>query len=822
MTESQDEPGLDAPVSIFRFGDVEVDLPQLSIRRAGQEVRVQHQVFAVLTYLLEHRDRVVTKVEILDNVWGDRFVGESALTSRIKSIRQAVGDDGKTQAIIRTVHGQGYQFVAKVEDARQGTAPEATTDTGAIGPRLTRPGKTLIGRAALLESAAGVLAPGSATTFTGPAGVGKTHLARTLGANEADRFPDGSWFVSLADVRQQDAVADTVLQAMGEQRLSDGDAVDGVVAKLKEKHSLLILDNCEHLLSAVQDLVERVLQECQNVAILTTSRLRLGTGVERLVDVPPLDAPASVELFLSAAATSGVDISAASEQVSLLCDQLDHLPLALELAGAQVRALGLDGLVSLLDERLELLSDLDQGPGRSLVRAIASSFDRLDDDHQRTLAIFSQFAGSFDLRAASALAQSGSDLSAIDAVKHVIDLTEHSLLVVERTADETRYRLLESIRLFAEEQLEEREKAIAAHLAYYLSEAKAVQDGLLGNDFETAWAVAGNDWPNYRAALDYALESGRLSDAEELLAATIDYAELAQEFEHVSWSERTLAAWPSGEPVEPRLYANLGRLIAFQGRGKELGRLAKLAGAPQSGRSAAIVHWWSAIVTGNTDEQKRCTEILVDLTSGSGGIGEFQQVWFRQLLLQDLDNETDYSIERTQRLRAADGPVGQAYGLVIDTGSALRAGQHQLALDICARQIALSERSGAHAIGVIAMVNRSIVLSLHPDLTIALDHLLDNMVRHQKRALWTTATIDAGSAALVFANLGHLYDVGVIIAARTAAGLTGGIRAVESELRRVEAAAKDDVRFSEGLAVGNRMDQSELCTFVIAKLSAMT
>ena len=111
---------------IFSFGAFELDTDVFELRRAGVPVAMEPQVFSVLAYLVEHRDRVVTKNELLDNVWGDRFVGESALTTRIKAARRAVGDDGAQQRVIKTVHGRGFRFVAAVRDngtsARHGAA----------------------------------------------------------------------------------------------------------------------------------------------------------------------------------------------------------------------------------------------------------------------------------------------------------------------------------------------------------------------------------------------------------------------------------------------------------------------------------------------------------------------------------------------------------------------------------------------------------------------------------------------------------------------------------------------------------------------------
>ncbi len=114
------------------FGDVEIDVAAMSVRRDGARVPVEPQVFDVLRYLLEHRERVVTKDEILDAVWGNRFVSESALTSRIRSARRAVGDDGQRQAMIRTIHGRGYQFVAVPDPPPADPDPDPDSDPPSV------------------------------------------------------------------------------------------------------------------------------------------------------------------------------------------------------------------------------------------------------------------------------------------------------------------------------------------------------------------------------------------------------------------------------------------------------------------------------------------------------------------------------------------------------------------------------------------------------------------------------------------------------------------------------------------------------------------
>jgi DNA-binding winged helix-turn-helix (wHTH) protein len=131
----------------WRIGEAEIDVDRREVRRAGAQVAVEPQVFDVLVHLVEHRDRVVTKEELLDTIWGDRFVSESALTSRVKAARRAIGDDGRSQRLIRTHHGRGYRFVGDVEalegatPAADGTADGMATRPATHGPAATHPAR---------------------------------------------------------------------------------------------------------------------------------------------------------------------------------------------------------------------------------------------------------------------------------------------------------------------------------------------------------------------------------------------------------------------------------------------------------------------------------------------------------------------------------------------------------------------------------------------------------------------------------------------------------------------------------------------------------
>ena len=455
---------------MIRFADCELNLDRIVLRRGGEEIRIEPQVFDVLAYLVQHRGTVVRKEELLDAIWGDRFVSESALTTRIKAARQAVGDSGAKQLIIRTVHGRGYEFVAiveEVDDDRTGatTSPVATGTT--LGVRL----QPLIGREALLEQLADMIGEHRLVTLVGPGGVGKTSLAMELARTVGSQFEDGVHVVEFVSVVDDDATAAALATAIDVNLRKSSSIDDAIVNHLRSRQSLLVLDNCEHLIEPVAELVARILREAPTVSIVATSREPLAVAGERLWTVDPLPtgpqglfgtdpvldelaAIPAVALFVArakAADPSFVFDAGTAPLVVEICRRLDGIPLAIELAAARARAIGVAEVAHRLDQRFGVLKAMRRGSDprhRTMHDAISWSYDMLEPEERALFTALSVFAGPFDLRSAEALAPGG------DALDLLTRLTERSMLAVRPGAGgSTRYELLETLREYGRTRL---------------------------------------------------------------------------------------------------------------------------------------------------------------------------------------------------------------------------------------------------------------------------------------------------------------------------------------------------------------------------------
>lgn len=315
-------------------------------------------------------------------------------------------------------------------------------------PGLPAPVTSFVGRQAELEALVAALREHRMVTATGPGGVGKTRLALNVAESTAAGYRDGAWFVDLVHVTDPALVTAAVAQTVGVPEQGTGSIEQALVAALAGRDALVVLDNCEHVLDGVRDCVERVLAGCPDIRVLATSRTRLLGPYEWVYAVPGLSDVDGVALF---AARSGAAAEADARRVTALCEALDGIALAIELAAARYATLGLDGLEAGLDERLRFLTGRAR-PGdrhRSLRDAIAWSYDLLVPEHRSLLCAVAVFASWFDVEAAHVVTGTGR----ADVADGLARLAEHSLLVAE-PGTPTRYRVLETIRQYGAEQLE--------------------------------------------------------------------------------------------------------------------------------------------------------------------------------------------------------------------------------------------------------------------------------------------------------------------------------------------------------------------------------
>lgn len=528
---------------LFDFAACTLDTDRLILRRDGESVAVEPQVVAVLVYLIEQRGQVVSKEELLDAVWGDQFVSQSALTSRVASLRAAVGDDGKRQSIVRTVHRRGYEFVAEVTEHASPAVGEARIPEASIGRLDLRTGShtnlpavptELIGRDRDVERVVELLAHHRVVTISASGGSGKTRLALAIGERELPRWPDGVWFIDLTEVVHGARVPSVVGAGLGVNVSQGDDGIEQLVDAIESLSALVILDNCEHLVDACAEVAAALLRRGGESRLVATSREALDVAGEHVYRLQPLDTDgktsAAVQLFTAcaqAADSTFAERERDAGQIAELCRRLDGSPLAIELAASRTTVMSVHELLGGLGDRFELLQ---QGGRRRRQRTLEAtldwSFELLTAEEQDLFVRLSVFPGTFDLRAAAAVGA----MSAVRCTDLVESLVAKSLVSRSNVPGSARFRLYETTAAYAHRQLrdagsspETRER----HLDHFGS--------LCGDNYPGMYADLaarrrlGDDRANFIAAYEWA-SSRRGAEAAAgflLRGFTLLYSDLA-------------------------------------------------------------------------------------------------------------------------------------------------------------------------------------------------------------------------------------------------------------------------------------------------------
>ena len=362
-------------------------------------------------------------------------------------------------------------------------------------------------------------------TLTGAGGAGKTRLAVEVAAELTTEFSDGVWYVDLAPVTDPAVVPVTVARTLGLPDQPGRSIMDLLLEFFGEKTILLLLDNCEHLLDACGTMVVELLPACPHLAILATSREPLGVPGELSWRVPSLPlADEAVELFADRARRARPNFVVGEDDTALvqdICERLDGMPLAIELAAARVRALSLRQIVDSLHDRFRLLT----GGARTAVRRQQTLRASVDWSHAlltepervlfRRLAVF---AGGFDLDAAHAVG-AGSEAELYQLLDQLSLLVDKSLVVADDTGAGMRYRLLETVRQYAQEKLGESGEADdvrTRHRDYYTATAAELESpGYSGDELLAGWAAT--EFDNLRAAFGWSRENADLGMALQLI-----------------------------------------------------------------------------------------------------------------------------------------------------------------------------------------------------------------------------------------------------------------------------------------------------------------
>jgi predicted ATPase/class 3 adenylate cyclase len=390
-----------------------------------------------------------------------------------------------------------------------------------------REAKALLGRARLL-------------TLTGPGGTGKTRLSLQIAADVLDGFPDGVYFVPLAAVHDPELVPSAIAQALSLQTTGSRHPIDVLLDYLRDKQTLLVLDNFEQLLPAAAPVTGRLLEGSPLLRVLVSSRAVLRVYGEQEFPVPPLGVPdgkvagtlaslsqfEAVRLFIDRALAAKPDFTATNENapaIAGICQRVDGLPLAIELAAARIKLFSPQALMARLEKSLTALGtgarDL---PGRqqTLRGAIQWSYDLLDDGARRLLDRFSVFARGANLEEAEAVCGPADEIGG-DVLERLDQLADQSLLRRLPDFAEPRFVMLQTIREFAADRLAasgEADLIRRRHLQAYLALAKQAQPHLFGSDRKAWLDRIELDLDNYRAALDWAIGAPDAANAMQLSA----------------------------------------------------------------------------------------------------------------------------------------------------------------------------------------------------------------------------------------------------------------------------------------------------------------
>lgn len=519
MTKNADE---------LQFGPFRVSKRTRRLETASGPVPLGARAFDLLIVLLDRSGQLLSKQELFDLVWAGQAVEESNLHVQIAALRRALGEH---HGLVQNIPGRGYRFTGEPIVGRADAGRDATIPPPGPQPKPIRlehlfvSSKTLIGRDAEVKALQAAFEESRLLTLIGPGGVGKTHLAVTVMREMSRHFPNAVHVVDFAPLGDEALVESAVLAALDLRLVETADVATTITEALVTSPSLLLFDNCEHVLNAAAILTDALLRKSASISIMATSREPLRIAGETIFRLEPLAVAApelrdarelrrfgAVELFIQCAMAYDRrfqfnDVNGAI--VAEICRNLDGIPLALEMAAARVPSLGIEVLRDRLQNRLRVLTGGARTAAsrhQTLRDTVAWSYDLLDPTDRAVFRGLSIFAGGFTLEAAVAVALPPpvDDWLVIDSISRLVDKS----MVVAGPGEKPRYRLLDTLRLFATEEtakLHEHDALAARHAAYIETIFEDAWQNWEIVDDQVVLARMSPELDNLRAALDWAV-----------------------------------------------------------------------------------------------------------------------------------------------------------------------------------------------------------------------------------------------------------------------------------------------------------------------------
>jgi non-specific serine/threonine protein kinase len=548
---------------VFENRGWEVDLTKRELRANGSAVPIGSRAFEIIEALVLSAGALVTKEDLTRRVWPGLIVEDNTVQVHVSAIRKALGPD---RSILKTVSGRGYRLLGDWEIRQELSTPTGVErGRSASYPFLTNvpvAASALIGRENAVEQLCDLVSAYRLVTLTGPGGIGKTVLAsevarRLFPTSESDVF-----FVELVSLSDPKLVPSTIADTLNLQLQSDAISPESVARTIGGRRLLLVLDNCEHVVDAAAAMAETLVRFCPHTTILATSRETLRIDGEFAYRVAALEVPAqhvdgsdnvlehsAVQLFIARTRSLRTDLGPQSEMlpvIAAICRKLDGMPLAIEFAAARAATLGIEQVAEHLDDRFALLTGGRRTalPRHQTLRATLDwSYELLPEAEQRLLRHLSVFPAGFTLAAAAAVVSSNESSVATG----ISSLVSKSLVTMDGSEAASRWRLLETVRVYGLEKLvldnEENETAMRRVVEFYVA---LFAPFAIERQLQTAIDDLGRyrrEIDNLRAGLNWAFSRGGDTALGFELAATVGDFWIAASMvaECCEWAEKALS-----------------------------------------------------------------------------------------------------------------------------------------------------------------------------------------------------------------------------------------------------------------------------------------